>query len=213
MTIKDVYIKYFVPPNLQEHMVTVAKVCNLIVNNWVGERVVKQQLIRSALLHDLGNIVKFDFDKHPEFLGPEQKRIDFWKQKQLEIIKIYGKDDYTVTSKMLSELGFDENSIESVSARSFANALNAIQVKESSDWHSKIVLYSDMRVLPMKVGSLEERLVNIRDRYPTRPGLEDMFEACRDIERQIQKHVSVSLSKITQELIDIDDFNYLGVSL
>ena len=202
MKISEVYRKFSITPNLQEHMLTVTKVALFIADHWIGPELNKDRLKKAALVHDLGNIVKFDFVAHPEFLGDEQKRVGYWKKKQREIIEKYGDDDHEATKLMLNELGFDNDSIEVISSKSFANS---IATKDSNNWSLKILLYSDLRVLPSGVGTLEERLKDILERmlqYNTRPDLENLFEACRDIERQIQANVTIPLSEINSKSIE-----------
>ena len=71
MKVVEVYKKFGIPPNLQEHMLRVFEVTSYIEKHWKGETVDWDLAKKIALLHDLGNVVKFDFDKHPEFLGSE----------------------------------------------------------------------------------------------------------------------------------------------
>ena len=52
-----------------------------------------------ALLHDLGNIVKFDLEKYPDFLGKEKPRLEYWKKVQKEVREKYGSDDHDVAIK------------------------------------------------------------------------------------------------------------------
>lgn len=73
MTIKEIYKMFRVPPNLQEHMIRVAKVARFIFDHWVGPKLDWQKLEKICLLHDLGNVVKFDLDRYPEFLGRERE--------------------------------------------------------------------------------------------------------------------------------------------
>ena len=213
MKIKQIYKKYSVPPNLQKHMIRVAKVAQFICDHWKGEVLDKNKLIKTALLHDLGNIVKFNMDKYPEFLGSEKSNIEYWIEKQKEIIEKYGSDDHEVTQKMLVELGFGNESIEVVSSRSFANSIEALN---SDNWYIKILLYSDLRVLPWGIGTLQERFDDIKDRMPQynkRDDLEDLFDAVRKIEKQIQGNVEAQLDEITDENLSKDSDYYLNIEV
>ncbi len=62
-TIKQIYDFYPIPPNLQNHMLTVANVVFTISQNWIGPSINKRDLILAALLHDVGNLAKFDLNK------------------------------------------------------------------------------------------------------------------------------------------------------
>lgn len=202
MKISEVYKKFSITPNLQEHMLTVTKVALFIVDHWTGSKLDKDRIKKAALVHDLGNIVKFDFVTHSEFLEDEQKRVEYWKEKQREVIEKYGSDDHEATKMMLNELGFGSDSIEVVSSKSFGNS---VAVKNSNNWDLKILLYSDLRVLPWGVGTLEERFKDISERmtqYNKRPDLDNLFQACRDIEKEIQANVDIPLSEINTHTIE-----------
>lgn len=112
MKISDIYKKYGIPPNLQEHMLRVYAIVSLTEKHWVGKNIDWKQAKKVALLHDLGNIVKFDFDQHPEFLGDEQKNVERWKKVQKKIIDKYGSDDHKATEKMLEDIGMDKDNIK-----------------------------------------------------------------------------------------------------
>lgn len=213
MKIREIYKKYSVPPNLQEHMLRVASVTKFITEHWVGVNLDKDKLVKASLLHDLGNIVKFNFDKYPHFLGAEAKNIEFWKNKQKEIISKYGDDDHKATQKMLSEIGLDESSVESISAKSFANSVETLK---SSNWSLKILLYSDMRVLPNGICSLQERLDDIMDRMPqyyNRPDINNLLESVKMIEKQIQENVNIPLGDINEKNVEINDEELLDVEI
>lgn len=203
MRIRDIYKKYSIPPNLVEHMLTVTKVAVAICSNWKGEKLDFDGIKKSALVHDLGNIVRFDFDKHPEFLGDEVKNIESWRSKQSEIVKKYGTDDHEVTRLMLTELGFSDNSIEVISSKSFVTSAQALN---SNDWNLKILLYSDMRVSPSGIVDLENRLSEVIARRPDLNQREDIDELCdalRKIEKQIQENLEIALSKLDTETLKI----------
>ena len=77
MNIIDIYNKYHLPENLQMHMLRVAACSNLIIDNWNGQTIDKESIIRVSLLHDMGNMVKIpeDFSKDEEFLNILKKRL------------------------------------------------------------------------------------------------------------------------------------------
>jgi len=201
MTIKDIYHQFGVPPNLQEHMLRVTQVALFICNHWTGPALNQTNLLQIALLHDLGNVVKFDFDKHPEFLGDEIINLDFWRNEQQKIIAQYGPDDHQATQKMLEEIGAPSLVTQTILAKGFGNS---IATKDSTSWELKILHYADLRVMPTGVSTLQARLdevLNRLDKYKNRPDLPDLVQACKDIERQIQENLSVNISQITDAAI------------
>ena len=70
-----------------------------------------------------------------------------------------------------------------------------------------------MRVLPSGVGTLEERLRDLSSRYGQRPNLIEKSEACREIEKQVQKKVSVNLGEINKKKIWVDSKNIKEVEI
>ena len=62
MNIIKIYNKYYLPENLQMHMLRVAACSNLIIDNWKGIEIDKDAIIRVCLLHDMGNMVKIPED-------------------------------------------------------------------------------------------------------------------------------------------------------
>ena len=51
MNILKIYEKYGIPENLQLHMLRVAACSNLIIDNWTGNELDKNAIIRVCLFH------------------------------------------------------------------------------------------------------------------------------------------------------------------
>jgi len=200
MKVQAIYKKLGTPPNLQEHMLRVASVGSYIFSHWQGPSLNLAFLHSTLLLHDIGNIVKFDLKKHPEFLGASEiGRVDYWIQRQTEAATKYGKDDHEATVAMLNELGIPQNICQRIYGMGYWDIKN---VMTSSDWHLKVALYSDLRVGPLGIVSLRERLTDIHSRlakYKERPELIPMAEK---IETQIQAHMDVSVDTINDEHVE-----------
>jgi len=191
MKINQIYQKFSVPYNLQEHMFRVFGVVSAIGKDWQGEKLDWDLLKKLTLLHDLGNIVKFNLKDDEMYL----------KETQRQMIEKYGANDHEATGKMIRELGFDKNSVEIVQQKSFGNS---VAIANSQNYLLKILYYADMRVLPNGVGQLEERLTDVRSRMPkytNRPDFEDLVNSSREIEKQIQEKVSVALSSVDSKTI------------
>ena len=204
MKIIDIYKKFGIPPNLQEHMSRVWGIVSFIEQHWKDSDVeVDWNLLKKAsLLHDLGNVVKLDLDKHPEFLGKEQSNVDYWKEVQRNIIEKYGSDDHEATEKMLKEIGVAQNITDVIQGKSFGNS---VATRDSNNWLLKILYYADLRTLPLGIGTLEERISDVRERMPkytSRPDFEDLVSACKDIEKQIQDKLDVAVSEINDQTVE-----------
>lgn len=81
------------------HMLRVAACSNLIIDNWLGDKLDKSAIIRVCLLHDMGNMVKIpeDFSNDNEFIAIRKKYFDKYgtndHEINLEIGKIEGLSD------------------------------------------------------------------------------------------------------------------------
>jgi hypothetical protein len=204
MKILDVYKRFDTPPNLQEHMIRVFGIVTFLEKHWIGENLDWKMIKDMALLHDLGNIIKYQMDKYPEMLGNELANIGHWKQVQQKIMKRYGSDDEEATKQMLKEISVDPKIIDTIFNKTFGNS---VAVKNSSDWYLKLLYYADLRTLPSGVGSLEERLKDVRNRMPkytSRPDFEDLVSACLNIGLQVVKNLNISETEVTNQSTSVD---------
>jgi len=201
MKIKDIYKKFKIIPNLKDHMITVTKFGLVLEKHWKGEELDWNKLKIISLLHDLGNIVKFDLDKFPQFLGKESKRIDYWKKIQAQIIEKYGKDDHKATKKMLEEIKVDKFIINTILEKSFGNS---IKIASSDNWYLKILSYCDARVMPQGIVTLNERIQDVKARMPKysqRNDFPELILAVKNIEKQIQENVDIFVEEINNNSI------------
>jgi hypothetical protein len=182
--IRSIYERFSVPPNLQGHMLRVAAVAEIVAGRCKEATIDLAELTAACLLHDLGNIVKFDMEKYPQYLGAEIARKSHWKNVQRDMIERYGADDHEATAKMLEEAGVPVPIQELIGYKSFPNA---IKIANENDWASKIFLYADLRVAPFGIIPLEERLNELLLRLEKYRGRTDLADAARRIEAQLEK--------------------------
>ena len=87
-TITDIYTEYRIPPALQLHQFRVTGVALQIIGS-IDVAVDADSIIVACLLHDMGNIIKFNLDYFPEFLEPEG--LEYWQYVQNEFIEKYNR--------------------------------------------------------------------------------------------------------------------------
>lgn len=195
----DIYKEYKIPPNLQTHMLRVASVASLICDN-LTEQVDKENIITACLLHDMGNIIKFKMDVFPEFFEPEG--VEYWQKVKDEYIAKYGPDEHHASLEIVKELKTSERILDLADAPSF---IGAPHNAESEDYGMKIVDYSDVRVYPHGVVSIEERFLDLRKRYvqhgPDTPERTAFENALREIQNQIFSKCKIKPEDITDEVI------------
>lgn len=201
MTIAEIYDQLGITPNLQEHMLRVTSVALFIQKHWIGEQLDPELLKTMLMLHDVGNIVKFDFDKYPEFLGDEIKRVDYWKDKQKETITKYGADDHDATVAMLEELRISSQISQRIYDMGYWNVK---VISERNDWMLKVALYSDLRVGPMGILSMTDRVNDIHDRLAKYKNKPELIGYSQELEKQIQENMDAPVDRITDEDIETD---------
>jgi len=209
MNILEVYKKYEQLPNQAEHQINVAAVARVILGHMSLE-LDKENIIIACLLHDLGNIAKYNFDpqtlaKMPGLVDPAM--VPHWEKVKKEFIEKYGNGSHNMTMKMVEELGVSERVKELVDAVGFSEGVNNAA---SDDFGKKICAYSDMRLKPLGLASLEDRMADLRVRYSGHPEGEvtrEQFEnAIREIEQQIFTHCDIKPEDITvKELEKVKD--------
>ncbi len=189
-------------PSLQNHMFRVAVVAKTISDS-TQKSVNSPDILTACLLHDMGNIIKFNLDLFPDFLEPEGR--EYWQKVKNDFVEKYGNDEHEATLQIVSELGQNERISELVDAFSFRQAKANY---ESGDVGRMICTYSDMRVEPHGVVSLEDRLRDGTKRFRiNKPGIRDeelfkeMSRYLKKIEEYIFHSSSLSPKDITDDLI------------
>lgn len=196
MTAQDVYHRFGTPINLQQHMLAVTSLICSLRDHWSGDTVNWDHAITAGLLHDLGNVIKFNFDEHAGHLGDEINNIEYWKNEQKRLMSLYGADEYIATGMMLDEIGVWDEVKNTIQEKSFGNI---IHTANSSSWLVKILQYCDLRVNPDGLVGLDERLEYARRRYTkysNRSDFPDMIDAAKHIEKQISQSTDASLDTI-----------------
>ena len=165
-------------------MLRVAAVASLICDNF-DESLPKDDIITACLLHDMGNIIKFNLGYLPEFLEPEG--LEYWQNVKNEYLEKYGENEYLASLAIAQEIKVSDYVLELIKSISFAGAQNNAS---GSDYDKKIPEYCDDRVNPFGIVSLEQRFTDLRERYAhridNRVERQASFEnAVRQMEKQI----------------------------
>lgn len=199
MVISEIYKKYKIPPNLQLHQLRVAAVASLICHGFIEELNTKA-IITACLLHDMGNILKFDFNAFPEFTKPEG--VEYWESVKKEFKSKYGEDEHVATVEIIKEIGAGNDIVALVGSMGFASAQGNYSV---DDYTRKICAYCDMRVAPNSVATLDSRLSEAKNRYvyQRKRWTETEFEFnsgfWHQIEGQIFEKCNISPEEINDE--------------
>jgi len=213
MKLKEIYEKYQTPPNLREHMLSVARCAEFFKEHWQGVDIDWSTVILSCLLHDIGNIVKFDLSGSTDLLGAGGDDFKHLKEVQIVFIEKYGADDHLATKMILEELHLNEQVITAVQNKSFGNS---VAVAQGADWYTKILAYADLRVTPRGIGTLDDRVADIKARMPKyteRPDFPQLIAAAYEVEKQIQAALNVPLTQLPQGCTQIPEEQFLELEL
>lgn len=189
MTIIEIYAQYRIMPNLQQHQLRVAGVAQVVCQHIANQvpALPQTEIVQAALLHDMGNIIKFDLTRFPEFLEPEG--VEYWQQVQAEFVAKYGNNEHEATRQIVHEIGVSDLVAELIASISFTGAA---QVAAQSDPKWWIAEYADCRVTPEGVTDLETRLLDLETRYGSKYPSEaqqqkrhETFAAIRAMERNL----------------------------
>lgn len=196
--ILEIYDQYKIRPNLQEHMLRVAAVASLICDN-LKSPVPKEQIQLMCLLHDLGNILKYQaLDYYPEFTKLDG--VEYWERVREEFRKKYGENEDQATLQIVNEIGVDPEIMEEFKLFIFSKYEDYRKINNLS---VKICKYSDLRVSPFGVLSLKERIKEWKKRNPkaTIEQMRELFEIGSEIEKQVFLQCKIKPEDITDEAI------------
>ena len=203
MRLEEIYRKYKIMPTLAEHQLRVAAVARLI-GEQLGLITDLKNITAACLLHDMGNILKFDLSKSKSVLNLDLD-INYWQSVKAEYAKKYGSNEHHASMVIAKELGANARVLELIDCVGFMQAKANLK---TSDTAKKICAYSDMRVGPFGVISLKERFADLRRRYEakkTAASAESMrlkFEAAlSEIEKQIFYGRGIKPGDITEAAI------------
>ena len=198
MNIIKIYNKYYLPENLQMHMLRVAACSNLIIDNWNGPKIDKESIIRVCLLHDMGNMVKIpeNFSNDENFIKTRKKYFEK-----------YGTNDHEINLYIGKVEGLTEKEIEILDGkRSRKNE----ETLKSNSYERKICAYCDQRVAPNGVVGIKERLEDAKVRYKNKPlsvwsneeKANHLIECSLGIENQIFKYCNLKPEDINDKSIE-----------
>lgn len=217
MTIQSLYEKFQIPSNLQRHMYMVAAVGMYIVDHWDKPNDLDRvRIAKGLLLHDTGNIIKFDFSRADLLGEAERKDLEKWKKVQLEFTQKYGDED-TATHALARQSGVDEKVLEILDAVGSAKLQKAL---ETTDWNKKIACYSDFRIGPFGVLTVNERFDDIVARYRGRGhAMSDIEETerkrqrCLQLENELQAHLTFNLQTLDASQIEKGSKELVNIEL
>jgi len=188
------------------HMLWVTSIGALAIENWSGSAIDQNQVISALLLHDIGNVIKFE-------LGSSQVKKLYSKQEleklvivQKQMIDLYGDNADIANILILKKLRVDKQIIQLLDNHSFDFLPTLL---DSENWNEKIVFYSDLRVAPWGIVSVTQRIKNLKERYCHRNPdwnnnslYKKWLNWSTQLEDQLNQHTKIDLKSLSQHQIE-----------
>jgi len=213
--ITQLYKKYHVPKNLELHMFWVSALGQKIIDHWVGPKLHQKHTVSALLLHDIGNLVKFELNsswwlKNMQKIVLEETNstnfLNNLKKAQTQMIKKYGKNSELANVAILKEIGVEKGIIELIEDHSWERLTVALNTE---NWEEKIVEYCDLRVIPNGLTTVENRMNDLRQRYQHRDSswadqesFQSRLSLVKQLEDQLEERTNIQLKTITHKEIE-----------
>jgi hypothetical protein len=191
MTIAEIYEKYSTPINLREHMLRVAALSKIILENWTGAHINSKTVIVACALHDIAKPVNFDIKQQMEY-GVSDADINDLESLQKLIKTKYGTDEHKASVDMCRDVGVDIESLEILENIEW-NLVPGLVSREF--WGALVGIYCDMRVGPFGILSLNERIKNLSERRGSEKW-DDYFKIGEELEQKVKENTLLDLTSI-----------------
>lgn len=212
--IEQIYDEYTIIPILRMHMYRVAGVASFICKNFQDASDLKE-VISACLLHDMGNILKFNFNVLAEAFEPQGK--EHWASVQKNFRNTYGEDEHEATYAIARELNVSDRVHELIQSIGFGRVCG---VYENGDFAKKTCTYADQRVGPFGVLPLRDRISEGHKRHTYGKKVmndEKIFQehvSCFEgIEKQIFEHLRIQPSDIDDTVVNPEVERLKGFTL
>ena len=201
MTIRELYEKYHVMPQLVTHMLRVGAVGKIIAENWVSECDVKFTT-DLCLIHDMGNIVKFDLSENEnnKLFGPIDN-IEKWREIQKSYWDKYGHNAHDATVGILNDAGLGRFVDCLVEEEKLYFAEASESELDTTNVATIIMLYSDCKVTPGGVVSYRERIDDLSKRYGG-GRTKTWYDWTYRFEKWMQSKTKIDLQSINETMVE-----------
>jgi len=206
MNIIEIYKKYQIMPQLQLHQLRVAGVASIILDHFPQD-LDRDEIITACLLHDMGNIIKFDLNLFPESLKP--RGYQYWEDVKHEYIQKYGNDSSKAAININKELHKSSSVLSLLKSIGFTKG---DEIYKTTNFSKKITAYADQRVAPYGVVPMLERFQEGKERKGREKEMLLMVAKWQKIEEQIffqcnLKPEEITDRKVNAKILKLKEFN------
>ncbi len=202
ITTEQIFERYRLPQLLQTHLWRTASLMELLLNHWHGPELDKELLIETMLLHDLGNLVKFDLTDTTPIMLLSETELPMYRALQAKWHQKYGKVVDAVTVSFIKELRLANGPTMSQIILAHTDGTQATTVAQN-DWSQKLCDYTDFRIAPHGLVTLQQRFDDLSKRYAARESgwktpekVAEKLSFFTTIETQLQAQIGRDLDQI-----------------
>lgn len=203
LTTSEIFERYQLPELLQIHLWRTASLMEYLLKQWRGPKLNHQLLIETMLLHDLGNLVKFDLTNTAPIMLLPPPELEKYRSLQAIWHQKYGTQVDAVTVQLINELKLVNGpAIRQIILTHSDSTLPTTVTNQ--DWSQKLCDYADFRIAPHGLVTLQERFADLAKRYAGRTNdwnttakVSAKLALFQSIETQLQAHLAVGLNAIT----------------
>ena len=203
ITPRQIFVQFEIHSVLQTHLLRVTSLMDFLVQHWQGPNLNRQLLLETMLLHDLGNLIKFDLRPNAFVKLMKSSELPRYRALQAQWQAQYGFDVDEVTSRLIRQLPLHHQAqIIDLIMNHAEGTTNAVVT--SDNWTQKLCDYTDFRVGPHGLLTLAERFTDLTVRYRDRRDnwqdtdqIQRHLELFQTLESQLQTHLSCDLATLT----------------
>lgn len=213
--ISQLFSRYQIPVNLEQHLIQVAALGQLICQNWAGSPLNHDQIVSALLLHDIGNLVKFDLNQawtkailaESSAQNPDlPQSFKAWQNLQTQFRRRYSYNADEANFAIVKELKIDPAIINILRDHTFEDLAVLLA---SKNWAKMILFYCDLRFSSTGLVAVTERLQDLRARYQIHdPRYTDPKIFARwlknslALENLLQQHTTLRLTQLTSSQLE-----------
>ncbi|HQM15818.1 MAG TPA: HD domain-containing protein, partial [Candidatus Woesebacteria bacterium] len=158
------FTRYQIPHNLEQHLIQVASLGRLICQNWTGSPLNQDHILTALLLHDIGNLVKYNLKQNwtKKILTESSARnshlpqsLTAWQELQTRFQQHYSQNADEANLAIVRELKIDPTIIKILSDHTFDDLEPLLLAR---NWTKMIFFYCDLRFAPTGIVSVAKRL-------------------------------------------------------
>jgi hypothetical protein len=194
MNIAQIYEKYLVPKNLQQHMLRVASLVKIILDHWTGQNLDSGAIVQACILHDIAKPMNFDLAKQAQF-GMSQTEIDSLGKLQHRLKSTYGDNEHEATVGICREISCSAKAVKIVNDLEWSYIPSLLS---KNDFESLIPIYGDMRIGPNGILTLQQRFDDLRARTDENGNEQNGLQ----LEKVVSQNTLIDLHDITDKDIN-----------